>query len=146
MPALGSSAQGAGNRLGDGFDGAVQGSVVATYLHGPCLARNPVGGSAAVPVVGPLEPLELPEVDQLRRERLAAPRRVSPFSAPKPTLRSESASKTCHFVDFDTTAAHKCLSDPAKNRCLLDRGAAARERAPEGELVGELQIPTHRQA
>ena len=32
---------GAGNREGDGIDGAVQGSVVATYLHGPCLARNP---------------------------------------------------------------------------------------------------------
>ena len=32
---------GAGNRAGDGIDGAVQGSVVATYLHGPCLARNP---------------------------------------------------------------------------------------------------------
>jgi CobQ-like glutamine amidotransferase family enzyme len=27
--------RGAGNRLGDGVDGAVQGSVVATYLHGP---------------------------------------------------------------------------------------------------------------
>ncbi|MGV1006932.1 MAG: glutamine amidotransferase, partial [Mycobacterium sp.] len=27
-------------------------------------------------VVGPLAPLALPEVDQLRRERLAAPRRV----------------------------------------------------------------------
>ncbi len=26
---------GAGNRAGDGIDGAVQGSVVATYLHGP---------------------------------------------------------------------------------------------------------------
>ncbi len=33
--------KGAGNRAGDGYDGAVQGSVVATYLHGPCLARNP---------------------------------------------------------------------------------------------------------
>ena len=29
---------GAGNRDGDGYDAAVQGSVVATYLHGPCLA------------------------------------------------------------------------------------------------------------
>src|ERR1700712_2508950 len=28
---------GAGNREGDGVDGAVQGSVIATYLHGPCL-------------------------------------------------------------------------------------------------------------
>jgi CobQ-like glutamine amidotransferase family enzyme len=69
--------KGAGNRLGDGFDGAVQGSVVATYLHGPCLARNPQLADLLLSrVVGPLAPLELPEVEQLRRERLAAPRRV----------------------------------------------------------------------
>lgn len=68
---------GAGNRLGDGIDGAVQGSVVATYLHGPCLARNPeLADHLLSRVVGELEPLELPEVDRLRRERLAAPRRV----------------------------------------------------------------------
>ncbi len=69
--------KGAGNRLGDGIDGAVQGSVFATYLHGPCLARNPeLADLLLSKVVGPLAPLELPEVDQLRRERLAAPRRV----------------------------------------------------------------------
>lgn len=69
--------KGAGNRLGDGFDGAVQGSVVATYLHGPCLARNPeLADHLLGQVVGELAPLELPEVEQLRRERLAAPRRV----------------------------------------------------------------------
>ncbi len=69
--------KGAGNRLGDGFDGAVQGSVYATYLHGPCLARNPeLADLLLSKVVGKLPPLDLPEVDQLRRERLAAPRRV----------------------------------------------------------------------
>ena len=69
--------KGAGNRLGDGFDGAVQGSVFATYLHGPCLARNPeLADLLLSKVVGALPPLDLPEVDQLRRERLAAPRRV----------------------------------------------------------------------
>jgi lipid II isoglutaminyl synthase (glutamine-hydrolysing) len=81
---LGSSAEplavvvtGAGNRDGDGFDGAVQGSVVATYLHGPCLARNPELADLLLSrVVGDLAPLELGEVDQLRRERLAAPRRA----------------------------------------------------------------------
>lgn len=81
---LGSSAQplarvtkGAGNRLGDGYDGAVQGSVVATYLHGPCLARNPqLADHLLSRVVGDLPPLDLPEVTQLRTERLAAPRRV----------------------------------------------------------------------
>lgn len=63
---------GAGNRLGDGVDGAVQGSVVATYLHGPCLARNPeLADFLLSRVLGPLPPLNLPEVELLRRERLA---------------------------------------------------------------------------
>ncbi|KAA0106087.1 type 1 glutamine amidotransferase [Mycolicibacterium sp. P1-5] len=74
---LGAVVKGAGNREGDGYDGAVQGSVVATYLHGPCLARNPELADLLLSrVVGPLEPLELTEVERLRRERLAAPRRV----------------------------------------------------------------------
>lgn len=69
--------KGVGNRAGDGHDGAVQGSVVATYLHGCCLARNPeLADYLLSQVVGELPPLELPEVDLLRRERLAAPRRV----------------------------------------------------------------------
>jgi lipid II isoglutaminyl synthase (glutamine-hydrolysing) len=68
---------GAGNRAGDGFDGAVQGSVVATYLHGPCLARNPeLADFLLSRAVGDLAPLEIDEVAQLRRERLAAPRRI----------------------------------------------------------------------
>jgi len=69
--------KGAGNRAGDGIDGAVQGSVIATYLHGPCLARNPqLADHLLSRVVGDLPPLELKEVDLLRRERLAAPRRA----------------------------------------------------------------------
>ena len=75
--ALATVIKGAGNRLGDGIDGAVQGSVMATYLHGPCLARNPQLADLLLSrIVGPLPPLPLPEVDRLRRERLAAPRRV----------------------------------------------------------------------
>lgn len=81
---LGSDAQplarvekGAGNREGDGVDGAVQGSVIATYLHGPCLARNPELADLMLSrVVGALPPLDLEEVARLRKERLAAPRRV----------------------------------------------------------------------
>jgi CobQ-like glutamine amidotransferase family enzyme len=74
---LGRVTKGAGNRLGDGYDGAVQGSVVATYMHGCCLGRNPeLADHLLSKVVGPLPPLDLPEVEQLRRERLAAPRRV----------------------------------------------------------------------
>jgi lipid II isoglutaminyl synthase (glutamine-hydrolysing) len=69
--------KGAGNRAGDGYDGAVQGSVVATYLHGPCLARNPeLADHLLAQVVGELPALQLDEVDLLRTERLAAPRRV----------------------------------------------------------------------
>lgn len=70
---LGAVVKGAGNRVGDGVDGALQGSVVATYLHGPCLARNPeLADLLLSKVVGELAPLELPEVDLLRRERLGA--------------------------------------------------------------------------
>ena len=65
--------KGAGNRAGDGSDGVVQGSVVATYMHGPCLARNPeLADHLLSSVVGELAPLELAEVDLLRRERLNA--------------------------------------------------------------------------
>lgn len=69
---LGAVVKGAGNRAGDGVDGAVQGSMVATYMHGPCLARNPeLADLLLSKVVGKLEPLQLPEVELLRRERLA---------------------------------------------------------------------------
>ena len=69
---LGTVARGAGNRAGDGSDGAVQGSIIATYMHGPCLARNPeLADFLLSKVVGPLAPLDFPEVARLRRERLA---------------------------------------------------------------------------
>ena len=70
---LGAVKRGAGNRAGDGIDGAVQGSVFATYMHGPCLARNPELADLLLrKVVGELTPLALPEVELLRRERLRA--------------------------------------------------------------------------
>lgn len=70
---LGAVVKGAGNRSGDGFDGVVQGSVIATYMHGPCLARNPQLADLLLgTVIGELPPLPMPEVDLLRRERLAA--------------------------------------------------------------------------
>ena len=70
---LGAVKKGAGNRAGDGIDGAVQGSVFATYMHGPCLARNPEFADLLLSkVVGELAPLDLPEVDLLRHERLRA--------------------------------------------------------------------------
>lgn len=54
-------------------DGAVQGSVVATYLHGPALARNPALADHLLErVAGPLAPLDDSEENELRRERLAS--------------------------------------------------------------------------
>ena len=69
-----------GNGNGGGADsarveGVVQGSVIATYMHGPALARNPeladliLAQALDIPL-SDLEPLELPEVDRLRLERL----------------------------------------------------------------------------
>jgi hypothetical protein len=67
---LGKVRSGTGN--GDGTEGAVNGRVLATYLHGPVLARNPELCDLLLGwVVGEtLAPLELPEVTELRTERL----------------------------------------------------------------------------
>lgn len=56
-------------------EGAVQGSVVATYMHGPVLARNPqladlLLARAMGITLAELEPLEIGVVDRLRLERL----------------------------------------------------------------------------
>jgi hypothetical protein len=69
---LGQVVKGVGN--GDGTEGAVSGHVLATYLHGPVLARNP---SLADLLLGwvlgsPPAPLPLAEVNELRRERLSS--------------------------------------------------------------------------
>ncbi|MFW0789506.1 type 1 glutamine amidotransferase [Gordonia sp. CPCC 205333] len=69
---------GIGNGVGDGNEGAVQGSVIGTYMHGPALARNPQLADyllARALGVEALAPLDLPEVEQLRKQRLAAARR-----------------------------------------------------------------------
>jgi CobQ-like glutamine amidotransferase family enzyme len=72
---LGVVERGVGNGDGTHFDGLVVGRVVGTYLHGPVLARNPALADALLRwTVGDLAPLELPEVDRLRAERLAAAR------------------------------------------------------------------------
>ncbi|PND49731.1 MULTISPECIES: type 1 glutamine amidotransferase [Rhodococcus] len=72
--ALGRVTRGVGNGVGDGAEGVVQGSVVGTYMHGPVLARNPELADLLLTRalgVDSLPPLDLPEVEQLRRERLA---------------------------------------------------------------------------
>jgi CobQ-like glutamine amidotransferase family enzyme len=72
VSALGAVRLGVGNGVGD-VEGAVQDRMVATYLHGPVLARNPqLADHLLELVVGPLAPLDDPPVDRLREERLAA--------------------------------------------------------------------------
>jgi CobQ-like glutamine amidotransferase family enzyme len=67
---------GVGN-CGDGTEGAVAGTVIGTYPHGPLLARNPALADHVLELaVGePLAPLDRPEVAELRRQRLQAVRR-----------------------------------------------------------------------
>lgn len=67
----------AGASAGDRFEGGAQGSLIATYLHGPVLARNPELADLLIAralgvELSDLPPLDLPEVDLLRNERLAA--------------------------------------------------------------------------
>ncbi len=62
----------------DGTEGAVQGRVIGTYPHGPILARNPELADHLLEVAldRDLEPLPRPELDELRRQRIAAVRRA----------------------------------------------------------------------
>jgi len=67
---LGMVKAGIGN--GDGSEGALSGHIVGTYLHGPCLARNPQIADLLLGwAVGRELPfIEEPEVTALREERL----------------------------------------------------------------------------
>lgn len=58
----------------DGTEGAVAGTVIGTYPHGPLLARNPALADHVLELAldRTLEPLVRPEVVELRRQRLAA--------------------------------------------------------------------------
>jgi hypothetical protein len=73
---LGRVTAGVGN--GDGSEGALQGRVVGTYLHGPVLARNPALADVLLSwALGdtPLAPLDDSAAESLREERLGAARR-----------------------------------------------------------------------
>jgi CobQ-like glutamine amidotransferase family enzyme len=62
----------------DGVEGVQQGHVVATYLHGPVLVRNPALADLLLSrAAGPLPAYDDAAVEQLREERLevADPRR-----------------------------------------------------------------------
>lgn len=63
---------------GGRVEGVVQGSMIATYMHGPVLARNPELADLLLCRtlgVDSLPAVDVPAVEQLRRERLAAARR-----------------------------------------------------------------------
>lgn len=72
---LGRVLTGVGNGATAGTDGCVQGRVIGTYLHGPCLARNPALADLLLQwATGATElpPLDDRWPDELRRERLRA--------------------------------------------------------------------------
>jgi hypothetical protein len=71
---LASVRAGVGNGDGSGLEGARKSKVLATYLHGPVLARNPaLADLLLAEVLGrPLDPLDDVDVERLRRERLGA--------------------------------------------------------------------------
>jgi CobQ-like glutamine amidotransferase family enzyme len=64
---------GSGGSQGDGWEGAHQGRLVATYLHGPVLARNPGLADYLIGLATGLElaEMEAPYVADLRQEREA---------------------------------------------------------------------------
>ncbi len=67
---------GVGN-AGDGTEGAVCGTVIGTYPHGPVLARNPALADHVLNLAlgVELDPLPSSEIDELRAQRLNAVRR-----------------------------------------------------------------------
>jgi lipid II isoglutaminyl synthase (glutamine-hydrolysing) len=72
--ALGQVVVGVGNGAGDGSEGALQGRVVGTYLHGPVLARNPALADRLLSwALGDvtLDALDDEASESLREERLA---------------------------------------------------------------------------
>ncbi|WP_216693678.1 type 1 glutamine amidotransferase [Dietzia psychralcaliphila] len=74
----GEPARAGGSAEGTRVEGVVQGSMIATYMHGPVLARNPELADLLLCRalgVDSLPPVEVPAVEQLRRERLTAARR-----------------------------------------------------------------------
>jgi len=72
---LASVQRGVGNGAGLPVEGARQGRVLATYLHGPVLARNPALADLLLgwAVGAELDPLPVQGVEQLRAERLGTP-------------------------------------------------------------------------
>lgn len=74
-------------------EGAVQGHILGTYLHGPVLARNPDLADLLLSwaLGAPLGPLELPEVAALRQARLGG----RPGGRPGRRLRISRTPRVC---------------------------------------------------
>ena len=68
---------GVGN-CNDGTEGAIAGTVIGTYPHGPVLARNPALADHILELAlgHQLEPLVHTEINKLRRQRLRRVRRL----------------------------------------------------------------------
>ncbi len=71
---LGRVIHGIGNGDGDGSDGALQGYIIGTYLHGPALVRNPALADLLLERAtgNGLPPMDEPLIDALRAERICA--------------------------------------------------------------------------
>jgi hypothetical protein len=68
---LGHVSVGVGNGDGRGTEGAVQGNVYGTYLHGPALALNPAFADLLLSTaLGELAPLDDTLADRLRSHRM----------------------------------------------------------------------------
>ena len=70
---LGNVISGVGNGLGTNIDGLITNQIVATYMHGPALARNPeLADWILSRVVGELAPLKAEIFSKLHDERASA--------------------------------------------------------------------------
>lgn len=84
---LGGVVRGVGNGH-DRTEGAVQDNIVATYLHGPVLVRNPALADHLLErSTGPLARFDDESVERLRSERLAAARPHRPGVRVRDSLR-----------------------------------------------------------
>lgn len=64
---------GNGNNSTDETEGAVNGRVIGTYLHGPVLVRNPQLADLLLSwIVGDLQPLDDSEIETLRSQRFSS--------------------------------------------------------------------------
>jgi len=109
---------GVGN--GDGTEGALAGRVIGTYLHGPILARNPALADLLLSwATGEeLAPLDDAEEEALRRERIAAARRM-------PRWRASGRSQSETPGSSGTSAAARVIDSPSRAQTDVDQTAGS---------------------